>query len=92
MAARLAGSSDHGPHSAAPAGRPAAAAPNPPSARASLPAGLQGKGNFYDLETLLFFAKHVDVKFAEYFKKASKEFGAGKQVTFVDRKVGLQED
>jgi hypothetical protein len=69
--------------------RPPPFAANPPPARASLPARLQGKGNFYDLETLLFFAKHVDVKFAEYFKKASKEFGAGKQVTFVDRKVGV---
>lgn len=45
----------------------------------------QGKGNFYDLETLLFFAKHVDAKFTDYFKKAGKEIG--KAVTFVDRKV-----
>lgn len=29
----------------------------------------QGKGNFYDLETLLFFAQHLDAKFTEYFKK-----------------------
>lgn len=48
----------------------------------------QGKGNFYDLETLLFFAKHVDAKFTDYFKKAGKEIG--KAVTFVDRK-DLQE-
>ena len=47
----------------------------------------QGKGNFYDLETLLFFAKHVDAKFTDYFKKAGKEIGQGKAVTFVDRKV-----
>jgi hypothetical protein len=45
----------------------------------------QGKGKFYDLETLLFFSKHVHDKFTEYFKKAGKEIG--KQVTFLDRMV-----
>lgn len=46
---------------------------------------LQGKGNFYDLGTLLFFARNINVKFTEYFKKAREEAGAA--VTFVDRKV-----
>ena len=45
----------------------------------------QGKGQFYDLETLLFFARHINSKFTEYFKKANKEIG--KAVTFVDRRV-----
>lgn len=55
---------------------------------ASLPYSplLQGKGNFYDLGTLLFFARNINVKFTEYFKKAREEAGAA--VTFVDRKVG----
>ncbi|EFN59429.1 hypothetical protein CHLNCDRAFT_56751 [Chlorella variabilis] len=43
----------------------------------------QGKGKLYDLETLLFFSKHINEKFTEYFKKAGKEIG--KQVTFLDR-------
>lgn len=47
---------------------------------------VQGKGNFYDLGTLLFFARNIDAKFTEYFKKAREEAGA--VVTFVDRKVG----
>ena len=46
---------------------------------------VQGKGQFYDLETLLFFARHINSKFSEYFKKANKEIG--KAVTFVDRRV-----
>lgn len=46
---------------------------------------LQGKGDFYDLETLLFFAKKLTTKFTDYFK-AARETGKP-PVTFVDRKV-----
>ncbi|PSC73571.1 parafibromin-like isoform X2 [Micractinium conductrix] len=50
----------------------------------------QGTGDFYTLETLLYFARHLDVKFGEYFKKAQREMGQGKAVTFTDRRE-LQE-
>ena len=53
--------------------------------RAAIAAPPQGRGAFYDLETLLFFAQRLDLKFTEYFKAAGREIG--KQVTFVDRKV-----
>lgn len=42
------------------------------------------------METLLYFARHLDVKFGEYFKKAQREMGQGKAVTFTDRRE-LQE-
>jgi len=66
----------------------AAAATAWPCSLTCLPS-LQGKGAFYDLETLHYFALHLNVKFTEYFKKAREE--KGQAVTFVDRKVGGRE-
>jgi hypothetical protein len=48
---------------------------------------LQGKGAFYDLETLVYFVKNMGAKFRDYLQKATKELGKGKAVSFIDRKA-----
>lgn len=70
--------------------QPSACAARPRSAASvvcsPLPS-MQGKGAFYDLETLVYFVKNMDATFREYLQRATKELGKGKAVSFIDRKA-----
>jgi hypothetical protein len=48
-----------------------------------------GKGEFYDLDSLLYYARSLagGVKFTDYFKRAREQ--EKKQVSFIDKKASM---